>query len=74
MRINESEIRKAIAVMKPDNELFEIRVIGKNKRIYSGYFKGADGLIRELSKQDNNSSVYITLNNIQEACYGRYLT
>ena len=68
MRINESEIRKAIAVMKPDNELFEIRVIGKNKRIYSGYFKGADGLIRELSKQDNNSSVYITLNNIQEAC------
>ena len=48
MRINESEIRKAIAVMKPDNELFEIRVIGKNKRIYSGYFKGADGLIREL--------------------------
>lgn len=71
MRINESEIRKAIAVMKPDNELFEIRVIGKNKRIYSGYFKGADGLIRELSKQDNNSSVYITLNNIQEACYGR---
>ena len=37
--LNESEIRKTIALMKPDNQLFEIRVIYGNKALYSGYFQ-----------------------------------
>jgi len=69
--INENEIRKAIAVLKPDGELFEIRVEG-NKRTTSGYFRDADTLIRELKKQDlDGRNVYITLNYLNDDCYAR---
>ena len=71
MKIDETEVRKAITLMKPDNELYEIRIM-QGKKVYSGYFRGADQLIKELDKyRDNESNVYITLNKPKDACYDR---
>ena len=74
MKINESEIRKAIAVLKPDNQLFEIRFIGNSGRLnFSGYFTNADALIDRLNHlaPSEEGNVYITLNEIDPACYSR---
>lgn len=71
--LNEKEIRKAIAVMKPDNQLFEARVIYGNKQMYSGYFRSADSLIRGFDELRNfgDCNIYMTLNSLNEACYDR---
>jgi len=69
---NEQEIRKTIAVMKPDGQLFEVRAIYGNRQVYSGYFQDADTLIdamRKLHPKDCN--VYMTLNTINPACNSR---
>lgn len=72
---DETEIRKTIAIMKPDNQLYEIRIHAGAKKIISGYFRGADGLIRELRKLQtrdlDGANIYITLNAINDACYDR---
>lgn len=68
---DEAEIRKTIYLMKPNNELFEVRVL-QGKKTFSGYFTDADALINSLKKQDlKNSNVYITVNQPNEACYAR---
>lgn len=71
--IDEKEVRKAIALMNPDNDLFEVRIIHSNKKVTSGYFKDADTLITALNRLPSSKSnnVYITLNMINEQCYGR---
>lgn len=71
--LNESEIRKTITVMKPDNQLFEIRVIYSNKAMYSGYFQNADALMRGFDELRNfgDCNIYITLNSLNPACYDR---
>ena len=46
---DENEVRKTISVLKPDGQLFEVRIIG-NKVTYSGYFKNADTLVAGLKK------------------------
>ena len=75
MYFDEIEVRKAIEFMKPDNQLFEIRIIGSgSQKPMSGYFTSANKVIEELKKRGNglkNSNVYITLNAINEACYSR---
>lgn len=71
MTIQSSEIKKAIAILKPDNELFEIRIIGADKSNYSGYFKDADTMIEALKKVRVEGNIYFTLNQINEACYDR---
>lgn len=69
---DKQEITKAIAIMKPDNEIFEIRIIYENKKVYSGYFDNAEILVRELAKQPKgNCNVYITLNTLNDACFDR---
>lgn len=71
--LNEKEIRKTIELMKPNSQLFEVRVIFNNKAMYSGYFNDADSLMaafRELNVQ-GECNVYITLNSINPACYDR---
>ena len=71
--LNEKEIRKTIQLMKPNSQLFEVRVIFNNKAMYSGYFNDADSLMaafRELNVQ-GECNVYITLNSINPACYDR---
>jgi hypothetical protein len=70
-RIDEQEIRKAIEFLKPDGELFEIRIEG-GMRTISGYFRDADTLIREIKKQDlDGRNVYITLQYLNDDCYAR---
>ena len=69
--INEFELRKAIQILKPDNQLFEIRIIGQQKPI-SGYFKDADTLVKMLDTVDiRNTNVYITLNQVNKAWFSR---
>ena len=67
-------IKKAIETLKPNNELFEIRIIqkGSKKQIISGYFTDADTLLKALEKiRAEGSNVYITLNKLNSACYSR---
>lgn len=72
---DESTIRQTISLLKPDNELFEIRIIGKGsnrKRIISGYFTDANTLIKQFDTIDpRNVNIYITINRVNEACYSR---
>lgn len=70
---DESEIRKTISVLKPEGQLFEARVICDSRAMYSGYFKDANTLVRELKKfsQAQNCNTYITLNQLDSACYDR---
>lgn len=69
----ESEVRKAILVLKPGSQLFEVRVIYGNKAMFSGYFKDADTVVNELKKfsRAQDCNVYITLNQLNPACYDR---
>jgi len=70
-QFDENEVKKAIAIMKPDGQLFECRML-EGSRIYSGYFTDADTLVEALSHEDlRNRNVYITLNEIDEGCYSR---
>lgn len=69
--INEAELRKAIAQLKPEGELFEVRIMGGPKTI-SGYFRDADTLIKAFESVDlRNTNVYITLNKPLDALYSR---
>lgn len=71
--LNEKEIRKTIALMKPEGQLFEVRVIYGNKSMYSGYFTNADDLMRAFDELRNfaDCNIYMTLNSINAACYDR---
>lgn len=73
--IDEKELRKTIKILKPDSQLFEVRIIGSQggqKKIISGYFTSADTLIKEFDKVDvRGRNIYITLNEINPACYSR---
>ena len=72
---DEKTIRQAISLLKPNNELFEIRIIGKGsnrKRIISGYFTDVDTFIRQFDTIDpRNTNIYITINKVNEDCYSR---
>lgn len=71
--IDEKEIRKAISVLKPDNQLFECRIIYNNRATYSGYFRGADELLRGMEgiRDFADCNFYVTLNELNSACYDR---
>ena len=71
--IDEKEIRKAISILKPDNQLFECRVIYNNGAVFSGYFKGADELMAGIDgiRDFADCNFYITLNILNPACYDR---
>lgn len=71
---DEPTIRQAIKCLKPNNELFEIRIIGKGnrKRVISGYFTDVDTLIRQFDTIDPRGvNTYITINKVNDACYSR---
>lgn len=71
---DESMIRQTINYLKPNHELFEVRVISKQnkKRIISGYFTDADTLIKQFDLIDPRSTnIYITINKVNEDCYAR---
>lgn len=63
---DENEIRKTIEILKPDNELFEIRVLMPGKKNLSGYFRDADTVIDELGKVNmREANVFITLRGLR---------
>lgn len=71
---DESMIRQTINYLKPDHELFEVRIIGKGnrKRIISGYFTDVDTLIKQFDTIDPRSTnMYITINKINDDLYAR---
>lgn len=72
MNFDENEIRKTITIMKPERELFEIRIIASGGNA-SGYFTSADTLIDCLRsiQLGAGANVYITLNGIKDECYSR---
>lgn len=69
---DEKEIRRAIAVLHPDNAPFEIRLID-GKWNMSGYFSDADMVISELTRigTRRNMNAYITLNRLNPECSSR---
>lgn len=73
--IDENEIRNAVNTLHPPNDecsLFEVRVIDGSWNL-SGYFTDAETLIESLKHSEShaNENIYITLNDINEACYAR---
>lgn len=72
IKMNEDEIRKTIAILKPEGQLFEVRAIDGRWNT-SGYFTSADTLIEELktARIRRTANIYITLNDIKQACYSR---
>ena len=71
--IDEKEIHKAVAILKPANQLFECRVICNNKRTYSGYFTSADTLCEAFNEIYDfaDCNIYFTLNSLNPQCYDR---
>lgn len=71
--INKTELFKAIRILKPDNQLFECRIIFNNKQTYSGYFRSAETLWSAFDDIQDfaNCNVYITLNTLNNQCYNR---
>ena len=70
--LSEDEIRKTIAILKHDGDLFECRILDSSKRVLSGYFVDADTLIRKLDTVDlRGRNVYITVNHVAQDCYSR---
>ena len=71
--VDEVELRKTIGILKPNGQLFEVRVMGEGKKPLSGYFKSADQLIKAFDKISlAGQNVYITLHRLKEACYNRH--
>jgi hypothetical protein len=71
---DEKTLRQTIQKLKPNNELFEVRIIskGNRKRIISGYFTSIDTLIQQFDTIDpRNTNMYITINKVNEDCYSR---
>ena len=73
MTYDEDEIRKAISIMKNQNDLFEVRIVASSKKNISGYFRDAETCINALRAAhiNDNCNVYITLNGIRDECYSR---
>lgn len=72
-------ITRAIQLLHPDGELFEIRLINKSYNA-SGYFTNAETAIRALQlfkggwkKEESakKSNIFITMNPVNTACYSR---
>ena len=68
------EIRRAIGILKPDNELFEIRIL-RGYKVFSGYFRDAETLINALRGMEpqilEHGNIYITLQEIHPGCEAR---
>jgi len=73
--IDEKKVRETLSILKPDGELFEVRIIGKRngrKVLISGYFTDVDTCIKAFDTVDlRNVNVYITLNKLKDAVYSR---
>lgn len=68
--MNIIEIRKFFELIKDDNKLTEIRILGDKGKTYSGYFSDVETLIKAVTPYENYN-IYFTLNNINPACASR---
>ena len=71
LTFNKEEVKKALELLKPDGEPFEIRTIskqGEKNIVYHGFFTDTEKVVDVLSKHnfpDNiNTQIYFTLNSI----------
>ena len=65
------KLKEALAILKPNGQLFEIRIL-QGKQIISGYFTDVNKLEKELHKVSlKGANVFYTLNQIDESCYSR---
>lgn len=74
MIVDEAAVRKTIALMKPDRQLFEVRVVYDDKRTLSGYFQDPDTLMTAINRDIRDFSgcnFYMTVNSLQKSCYAR---
>lgn len=71
--VDVNEVQKAISTLKPDNQLFEVRIFGTDKRgAFSGYFTNCETLISALNNMAlEGKSIYISLNKVNDALYSR---
>lgn len=71
--VNEEILRQSINILKPNNELFEVRILPADKRkTLSGYFHDVDTLIKAFETVSlKNTNIYITLNKLKAACGSR---
>lgn len=69
-RLDEQQVFQWFDIMKNNDELVEIRLIGSNKTA-SGYFSDANTLIEAIKPYTESYNVYFTLNKVNPACYGR---
>lgn len=71
--LSETEIRRAVEVLKPNGRLFEVRIKLQGKKTLSGYFTSADILADAFNRNINlqGASVFFTLNGIESGCYSR---
>jgi len=70
--VNYDELKKTIDILKPNGQLFEVRVIASSKKVLSGYFTDSETLLKAFENIDlRSTNVYITLNEVNEALYSR---
>ena len=69
------KVKQSIDVLKPNNELYEIRILqgsGKRKTTISGYFRGTKNLEKAFKTINlSKASVFLSLNAIHRDCYAR---
>lgn len=70
IRLDEAQVYQWWDVMKGENELVEVRLIGSNKTA-SGYFTNPTTLIEAIKPYTDTFNIYFSLNKIDPACYGR---
>lgn len=68
--MNAKQIRQWYDVFKDNQDLVEIRALGRGNRTWSGYFTDVDKLLSAIAPYDD-CNLYFTLNTIDPACYSR---
>ena len=69
--IDERSIRQWWDIFKSHGQLTEVRILGKGKAVYSGYFTDCETMLSELRNYDGMGGMYATINEIKDACSGR---
>ena len=69
--IDEKTIRCWWDIFKAPDTLTEVRILGKSKATYSGYFTDCETMLSEIRRNDGAGGIYATINSINDACAGR---
>ena len=69
-RLDIKQVYMWFDVMKNNQDLVEIRLIGSNKT-GSGYFTNAQTMIEAIKPYTDTYNIYFSLNKVNPACYGR---